>query len=113
MSGNVVQDVLSHVRELSADSQRMRDQGNVIRAEVDQLLLNLQFQDRVSQIISVVNADIERMCDALGPEAAVPLPHDWLGDLANRYTTEEQRDIHEMGDPSAQPKAAGSSVDFF
>jgi len=91
LSGTVVEDVLSHVRELSVESQTMLDQGNVIRSHIEELIVSLQFQDRVSQVISVIDKDMERLRDTIEADAALPTADEWLVDLQAHYTMKEQR----------------------
>ena len=114
VSGGVVAEVLSNVRSLGGDAQRMREQGNLIRAEVDRLLLHLQFQDRVSQIISVVDTDISRLQATLSSGQTLPAPEAWLSDLSAHYTTQEQREMNGgKATASGGQDAGGSSVEFF
>ena len=61
-------------------------QGNVIRDDIENLLLNLQFQDRVSQIIGVVDGDIARLQATLATGGALPTPEQWLQQLRSHYT---------------------------
>jgi methyl-accepting chemotaxis protein len=116
LSGSVIEDVLTHVRELSVNSERMQEKGNVIRADVENLLVNLQFQDRVSQIISVIDGDIQRLRDLVESGEQVPSPEAWLSELKDHYTMNEQRRHHDRSDATAlvpaQPQAA-ASVEFF
>lgn len=93
-SGGVVQDVLSHVRELGAGADRMQQQGNVIRVDIENLLVNLQFQDRVSQMISVIDGDIRRLKDNVERGEPMPPASQWLADLQVHYTMDDQREVH-------------------
>ena len=94
LSANVIEDVLSHVREIGSNADTMRQQGNVIRTEVENLLVNLQFQDRVSQIGAALDGDMRRMQDAVDGAEPVPTPPQWLADLGARYTMDDQRSVH-------------------
>jgi methyl-accepting chemotaxis protein len=92
LSGNVIQDVLAHVRELGHKADQMREQGRVIRADTENLLVDLQFQDRVSQIISVIDTDIGRLQTRLEvPAEVLPSPEEWLAELEGQYTMDDQR----------------------
>ena len=83
-------------------------------AEVDRLLLHLQFQDRVSQIISVVDTDISRLQATLSSGQTLPAPEAWLSDLSAHYTTQEQREMNGgKATASGGQDAGGSSVEFF
>jgi methyl-accepting chemotaxis protein len=116
LSGSVVQDVLSHVRELSVNAEAMRGQGNIIRADVENLLVSLQFQDRVSQIISVIDADIKRLEDAVEGDEDLPATDEWLHDLQRHYTMNDQRQNHaaEASTVPARAQApASTETEFF
>ncbi len=91
LSGSVVEDVLAHVRELGARGDRMREQGAVIAAEVERLLVSLQFQDRVSQILGVVDGDMSRLREAVADGQPAPDDGAWLQALSARYTMDDQR----------------------
>jgi methyl-accepting chemotaxis protein len=94
LSTNVVSDVLGHVHELGLRSEAMRSQGSIICNDVETLLVSLQFQDRVSQIISVVNGDIQRLKDTVTGDLPLPTPDAWVADLRQNYTMLEQHDVH-------------------
>jgi len=82
ISSVVIDDVLTHVRELSVNAESMRGQGNLIRIEIEKLLGGMQFQDRISQEIAVVGVDLHRLRDAIAAgEAALADPARWLHDL--------------------------------
>ena len=111
LSGNVIQDVLAHVRELGQKADQMREQGRVIRADTENLLVDLQFQDRVSQIISVIDSDIGRLQTRLdGPTEVLPSPEEWLADLEGQYTMDDQRSRETA---SSAEESAADEVVFF
>ncbi len=91
LSSSVVEDVLTHVRAMSVETENMRTQGNFIRSEIESLLVSLQFQDRVGQIISVVDGDMKRLCEVVTHELPIPDPFEWLAGLQERYTMDDQR----------------------
>ncbi|MBI3229522.1 MAG: hypothetical protein HYZ45_04845 [Burkholderiales bacterium] len=94
-SGDVVQDVLNHVRNLGASSERMREQGVIIRHDVENLLVTLQYQDRVSQILTVVDDDMHRLQETVSSgEAFAPTPEEWLDHLGGSYTMDDERANH-------------------
>lgn len=90
-SSSVVTDVLSHMHGLSTDAQTMRERGNVLRNNIERLIVGLQFHDRVSQVIGVVDGDITRLRDQVESEDPPPPAEQWLADLQSRYTMREQR----------------------
>ncbi len=116
LSGTVVEDVLGHVRELSVKAEKMRGQGNIIRGDIENLLISLQFQDRVSQMIAVIDGDMSRLKDVIENHAAIPDADDWLGSLQTLYTMDDQRRIHADDDVTEigeQKAVSGSDMVFF
>jgi len=96
ISGTVVKDVLSHVENLGDSADQMRKYGNVIRADVERLLISLQYQDRISQILGVVSNDIAKMHEGVTHQGSEALPDkkQWLNDLRATYTMRDERLNH-------------------
>lgn len=92
VSGQIVEDVLKHVRALGESADAMEMHGRSIRQEVEQLMLAMQFQDRVAQIMQCVDTDMEKLRAALERLAQEELPavEAWLANLRKMYTMEEQ-----------------------
>jgi methyl-accepting chemotaxis protein len=107
-SSRVVQEVLMRMQGLSADAEAMRERGTTIRNHIEQLIVSLQFQDRINQMIGVVDNDIQRLSDQIGRDEAPPEPDHWLADLNRQYTMKEQRQVQQhpvanTGPASHQP----------
>ena len=109
-SGELVKDVLGHVHELGLGSQNLIEHGRVIRADIESLIVNLQFQDRVNQVIDVIDKDILRLQGALDGHDELPHPDQWLERLQSQYTMRDQRNAHQS-DPgsAAQPKGKAAA----
>ncbi|MEB0136605.1 methyl-accepting chemotaxis protein [Actimicrobium sp. CCC2.4] len=106
-AGDKIRDVLDHVRKLGESAESMRRQGAIIRADVENLLVSLQYQDRISQILSVLDDDMLRLRQAVEDEqAALPTPQAWMAVLDSTYTMEEER----HGYVPAKRKAIGQAV---
>lgn len=100
--------VLHALQEVTAallESSRLLKQESVeIKAEINDAMVQLQFQDRVSQILSGVSESIRQLplflarprneFDASGRLSA-PDPGQVLADLKSKYVTAEQHLIHE------------------
>ena len=116
LSGSVVQDVLTHVHELSVNADTMLDKGNAIREGIENLLVTLQFQDRVSQMTQVVAKDMGRLEDTAVGSEPMPAPTDWLATLQGTYTMGEQHIDHASstrgGAASTGPKTASKAIFF-
>lgn len=109
-SGQVMEDVLGHVSELAGSGERMRQQGAAIRANLADLLVALQFQDRIRQILEVVEADVGRLHAAVATGAPAASANDWLAQLSNSYTMEDERRPH---DPGAAAGSRAEEITFF
>lgn len=74
-------------------------------------LLGLQIGDRLSQMMTVVRADIQRLVDEMPllGEAGKLRAQQWLEELRGSYTTPEQHEVH---DPNAAPPSV-QGVEFF
>ncbi len=92
LSGELVEHVLSHVRKLGASAESMHKHGMVVRKEVENLLMAMQFQDRVSQILSGVDNNMVLMGQALEQLDAQGLPNadDWLEALNKTSAMDDQ-----------------------
>lgn len=92
LSGNIVEDVLNHVRKLGASADTMHKHGMRVRQEVEKLLMAMQFQDRISQILSGVGDDMGRLRHTLEttPTDALPTSDEWLSSLGKTYTMQDQ-----------------------
>ena len=90
-SGHVMEDVLGHVRELADQSAAMKLQGGALRGDVAELLVALQFQDRIRQILEVVGADMARMQRSVAQDEPLPDAPQWLEELSSHYTMAEER----------------------
>lgn len=111
-----IQQVLERQRERAAQANAASDQSraehNAIKNDLEDSLVKLQFQDRVSQILAHV-VQAMQAADA-APELAQP--GEDAGDprhldrMASGYTTEEQRRIHAGLEAEA---VAPREVDFF
>ncbi|OHX13981.1 hypothetical protein [Chromobacterium sphagni] len=120
-----VRQLLLQLEQVSQDLQAPRPSrrddaasGFNLQTTAEDVLIHLQFQDRVSQILAHVQNDIwqlETMLHgALTSEDDLPAPPDteaWLNALKNSYTTHEQRSLHNR-DGSSRPPGP-SDITFF
>lgn len=105
------------VGEFATLASSSRAEHNTIRNHIEDALVKLQFQDRVSQILAQISSAMQQ-ADEPG-EGADPLLEDVeradaekqrLDRMASSYTTEEQRRIHEGLEADT---VAPREVDFF
>jgi methyl-accepting chemotaxis protein len=106
---------------LGDSAEVLQREGDTLQGEIGQVLVELQFQDRVSQILRHVIEDAERLHAVLldgsrraqAGEAveAIDAPA-WLEALRATYTTPEQQHMH--GGPATRaPTAQSAEVTFF
>ncbi len=108
----VIADFRQSAMKLSSTVEQLEDESREVDREVCDILVHLQFQDRISQILDHVQHDIARLRAAAAEDAPVALPsaQQWLADLEKTYTTQEQRQVH-AGQQGGV--ATASQVDFF
>ena len=95
-SSGLVDNVVQQVRKLGDSADSMQQAGMTVRAEVEKLLMAMQFQDRVSQITQTVLDDVERLAHYLQDAHSTELPtvQEWMQTLRKSYTMEEQHRAH-------------------
>jgi methyl-accepting chemotaxis protein len=103
------------VAQLHARAAELRQRGEAVKAQVQQLMVAFQFQDRVHQILDQVSGSIH---SAVAPAAGRPgrWPHaraaEWTALLSTGYTTHEQRAAHRAG-PGAADGHPSTETTFF
>nr|WP_283246502.1 methyl-accepting chemotaxis protein [Pseudomonas insulae] len=107
--GNVLGDLASGVAQLEQRLELLQGNSREVEHSINAVLVDLQFQDRVSQIISHVTADMQRLQASLG-QGSVPSSREWLQVLEASYTTLEQQRVHSGQSSSGVQQ---SSVTFF
>jgi methyl-accepting chemotaxis protein len=118
-----IQSVLTNFRlvvnGLSDSSEMLRRENEGIREEISDTLVYLQFQDRVSQILSHVRDNIDGLHNRLGQYLSErssggmsTIDADiWLGEMSLGYTTAEQRKNHHHSKAGGAPDA--TEITFF
>ena len=98
---------------LGDSSEILRRESSGIRGEVADVLVSLQFQDRVSQMLVHIQSDLEKLdlkVSAAGGEGAAFDAEAWLNELAGSYTMAEQHAVHAGG---AEARPQDSEITFF
>lgn len=90
-------------------SQQMMNESQQVANEIDQVLYALQFQDRVSQMLSHVQQDIEKLNHKVDDVNGLGGVDEWLRELKSTYTMREQTQIH---DKRAKPASGFSKKTF-
>lgn len=109
--------------ELSQSAEGLREESRQIQSEINESLVQLQFQDRASQVFSHVRDSIHRLpaildehhalCrrqDRLVPLASAGL----LRELESTYAMASERAVHQAGKTAPAPAAAPQNdITFF
>jgi methyl-accepting chemotaxis protein len=97
---------------LEESSEILQQGGRVIRDDISEMMVFLQFQDRVSQILSHVRNDINKLHMSLSTnqEEMVFDTSVWLDEMSHTYATTEQREIHSN---TYSGKIDESTITFF
>ncbi|MDO8989308.1 MAG: methyl-accepting chemotaxis protein [Sideroxyarcus sp.] len=107
---------------LSDSAEILRNESQIIGNEIAEVLVALQFQDRVSQMLMHVRNDLGKLDDQLQDymdartAGTAPTPMDartWLDELARTYTMPEQHAAHGGKAPSTSAKTTNSEITFF
>ncbi len=107
---------LTHSAErLTGLAQRSNEDSAGIRDEIGESIVQLQFQDRVSQILGQVIDSMQQLsvlCGAAAPgtQDAHEQAKDYVQRMTRSYTTDEQRRNHQGVTPAA---VAPQAVTFF
>jgi methyl-accepting chemotaxis protein len=105
----------SITQRLSSSTVRLQQESADIRDEISEVLVALQFQDRVSQILVHVRNNMDALHSHLqqcqhNPDRLQVDAHAWLAEMELTYATDEQRQIHHSGKSSS---AKEEEITFF
>lgn len=107
----VLHALLVGIEDVARSQRTLHEAGHQVQQEVEQILVNLQAQDRLSQMLVSVTDDMQRLQRWLEgePDEAAQSANRWLDRLETTYTMEDMRSSHH-----ATAKVDSSSeVEFF
>jgi hypothetical protein len=119
---NAVQRVMCMVRKsveaLEQIASPFEHETQMVSQQVDRMYVGFQYQDRISQMISLLHEDIQRLQSVLvepGADLDALAQNAWLARLESQYAMAEQRQDHLATAPSANtPAVSGDDeIDFF
>ncbi|MBI3382341.1 MAG: hypothetical protein HY019_10085 [Aquabacterium sp.] len=107
----VISGLLQSLGDMDRSSRELQEAGAAVSAEFESVLMSFQTQDRLSQMLTCVTDDINRLTQWLeqGGDLSATQAGEWLARLDESYTMEEQRSEHH-GNTSIQRETA---VEFF
>jgi methyl-accepting chemotaxis protein len=115
-AGQTISGVVSRIESLAHEtlqsSESMMAESQAIRSEIDQVLVSVQSQDRVSQILEHTSNDVLRLRQQIkSPERGEWLDAQaWLDSLKSTYTTPEEFAVHEGLPPPELPSVQANAA---
>lgn len=86
----------------------------MVAEQVERMYIAFQFQDRISQMMALLESDIARMHDTLdNGQQPVPAVGEWLAQLEAQYAMKEQHENHGAGHAQGADAAGDSETTFF
>jgi ABC-type transporter Mla subunit MlaD len=91
--------VQNAVEALEEIAKPFSHETQMVAEQVERMYVAFQFQDRISQMMALLETDIARMHSAF-EKSDQPMPEldAWLEQLASQYAMKEQRQNHDSGD---------------
>lgn len=105
--------VRSAVEALEQIAKPFQHETQMVAAQVDRMYMGFQYQDRVSQMMSLLESDFAKLQGALSTKGQAPPDlMSWLAHLESQYAMAEQHSNHhaESADISAP---GGDTTTFF
>ncbi len=115
---SVLSDYEAAVQQISASNSLMQQQAQQVQLQLSDVVMHLQFQDRTSQIMGHVMADIDKLeqqARAMSHQVSAGQVPDftsvqqWLERLKKTYTTLEQVTVH----TGKSAEAKNDDITFF
>ncbi|WP_313771342.1 methyl-accepting chemotaxis protein [Rheinheimera sp. 4Y26] len=117
----VITDYEQAVRVITDNNDRLEQQSRHVQQQLSDVIVNLQFQDRVSQILSHVMSDMDKLrqkCTEMlsdiqqDNQPQLISTEQWLTELEKTYTTLEQASVH-RGGQNNKNKQQDDEITFF
>lgn len=125
-SESSISEVLNQFKRSSENilnsASSLENESSHVQHSVEEVLVNLQFQDRVGQILSHVTGDMEKFVNIIkeqkqqlaADEELQPINvESWLANVRRTYTTLEQVDVHHGAHSHSFNKPNNSDVTLF
>jgi methyl-accepting chemotaxis protein len=107
---SLVSDAINAIEKIN---RPFSQETQVVAEQVERMYIGFQYQDRISQMIALLEGDIARLQQALnGGGGDVPELQAWLDGLESQYAMTEQRQNH-LGAGHTGSDASGSDETTF
>ena len=117
-AGEAIGQVLAMVRQavdaLEQIASPFSHETQMVAEHVERMYMGFQYQDRISQMMALLESDIARLQDTLAEHGATP-PQlaDWLQSLESQYAMAEQRHDHHGQNSAGSPAIDNNETTFF
>lgn len=114
-AADAIQDVLAMVHKavtaLENIAKPFHHETQMVAEQVERMYIGFQYQDRISQMMALLEGDIARLQEAVaGKDAGFPDLETWLARLESQYAMAEQRLDHSGG---VTPAGDNNETTFF
>ncbi|WP_288841873.1 methyl-accepting chemotaxis protein [uncultured Deefgea sp.] len=116
-SKNIIDDVVHGFHQtadqLNQTVQQLNTESQAVEQEIHEVLVHLQYQDRMGQIMGHVQGDMDKLQQLLAKQSPLPAQSQWLNELELSYTTHEQKKLHSGKSSQSVATGASAGVDYF
>lgn len=117
-AGEAIGQVLAMVRQavdaLEQIASPFSHETQMVAEHIERMYKGFQYQDRISQMLALLESDIARLQHTLaGNGAAPPKLADWLQSLESQYAMAEQRHDHHGQNSAGSPAIDNDETTFF
>ena len=117
-SRSAIEQVLGMVRNavgaMEQISKPFQHETQMVAAQVDRMYMGFQYQDRISQMLALIEGDIVRLQQALSDNTAgVPDLAGWLLQLESQYAMSEQHQDHQAPHSAGPANNGDNETTFF
>jgi methyl-accepting chemotaxis protein len=108
VAGDILQGLSHNLDALAGTSRELQQDARTTQADLQEIVVSLQFQDRSDQMLDHLQLDLERLQRALEQQdPIIAKPQQWLDELRRQFTTDEERGAKKAG------HASQTQVTFF
>lgn len=120
-SQELIHDVISRfellINQFANSSELLKSHSVKVTSEVNDVLISLQFQDRIAQILEHTKGEIARFSNLLDDPSQIEALNKelWLQEMSKGYTTTEERNLHAVGTTvqSDHIEEESNEIEFF
>lgn len=115
---SAIEQVLGMVRNtvgaMEQISKPFQHETQMVAQQVERMYMGFQYQDRISQMLALIEGDIARLQETFSDSAAaIPDLAGWLLHLESQYAMTEQRQDHQAKSPADPSNNDNSETTFF